>query len=444
MSSKWRRPKRKSPMRKVAVSRVKRPVIITRTLGELLIDAVAAEVLDEMGIKFDVMYFRRFDDNPLSKRLYCSPALASVRGIPNHTGRLVNKLKKMSGTDDVRSDTKRALRAGRKLTLKNAAQELSIIKNAPFVWSVYCPDVFAFVQGVEHKTIYWNLLNFVQVPVVSRRDDGFVDSVARCVLIDVGRLFGGSKLARDANHVTEAIESDTEGEECRIEDGKEIARQLKNNTYGPTVIPAPVSKCWVDHGGGRKPWSIDWDAGAAVFAPMHCNWDAQLMIHSPLYGTNLSFLKDLVNAVPDNFRVLVKMHPHTYYNDVIKHDPVEEFVLKHPKCIMVSNDVHNIIPTVKGVVTINSSVGLEAFAHYKPVVVCGHAFYAHVRGVSKAAYGSREEFKEAVKELCLGSGEVDQRWCNLALHHFWRRWMTPREPKKDMKKRMRALFSMFV
>lgn len=112
-----------------------------------------------------------------------------------------------------------------------------------------------------------------------------------------------------------------------------------------------------------------------VFFPLQVRQDSQLTVHSPVYGNGLDqAVDDLSSALaaraPDT-RLVVKLHPadrrKTDYDAVIR---------RHPDVVWIgSGDVRDILRRSSAVVTVNSTVGVEALVFDKPVVVLGNAAY---------------------------------------------------------------------
>lgn len=112
-----------------------------------------------------------------------------------------------------------------------------------------------------------------------------------------------------------------------------------------------------------------------VFFPLQVCQDSQLTVHSPVYGNRLDdAIADLVaalaEAAPDT-RLVVKLHPADRHKT--DYDPV---IRRFPEVTWLDGgDVRRILPAAAAVVTVNSTVGLEALVFERPVIVLGNAAY---------------------------------------------------------------------
>jgi len=101
-----------------------------------------------------------------------------------------------------------------------------------------------------------------------------------------------------------------------------------------------------------------------VFVPFQVESDSQLIKYSPRIKKMQQLIDYVTEYVSDN--IIFKMHP--------KDDPGE---LKFPKRCKVykSGTTHDYLMQCRYVITINSTVGVEALSYNKPVIVLGQAFY---------------------------------------------------------------------
>ena len=106
-----------------------------------------------------------------------------------------------------------------------------------------------------------------------------------------------------------------------------------------------------------------------VFIPLQVQNDSQIVHQSP-FKTMQSFIDYVAERIPDNV-IYIKPHPAE-----IK---IRAEDLKYPlNCrLMRGQGVHAFLRNCAYVVTINSTVGVEALTYYKPVIVLGKAFYSH-------------------------------------------------------------------
>jgi capsular polysaccharide export protein len=109
-----------------------------------------------------------------------------------------------------------------------------------------------------------------------------------------------------------------------------------------------------------------------IFVPFQVNFDSQVIINSPWLNSMESFyemLLSVVDEMDEKFIFAIKEHPS---------DPrsYAEFHNKHPRIKFVSGETEKLIRNSEAVVTLNSSVGIEAAMLEKKVIVLGNACYA--------------------------------------------------------------------
>lgn len=112
-----------------------------------------------------------------------------------------------------------------------------------------------------------------------------------------------------------------------------------------------------------------------VFFPLQVRSDSQLTIHSPLYGNRLDLaiadLADAVRATDPELSLVVKLHP----ADLGKTD-YDPLVRALPDIVWIGGgDVRTILARAECVVTVNSTVGIEAMIFDKPLVTLGNNFF---------------------------------------------------------------------
>jgi capsular polysaccharide export protein len=112
-----------------------------------------------------------------------------------------------------------------------------------------------------------------------------------------------------------------------------------------------------------------------VLFPLQVRSDSQLTVHSPIYGNRLDHaIADVAAAlrlVDPGMGLAVKLHP----ADLGKTD-YDAAVRAHPDLVWIGGgDVRDLLRRAAGVVTVNSTVGIEALIFGKPVVALGRNFY---------------------------------------------------------------------
>ena len=120
-----------------------------------------------------------------------------------------------------------------------------------------------------------------------------------------------------------------------------------------------------------------------LFVPLQVEGDSQLRLFGGAYRTVPDFIHMLCEtsqALPDGWHLRLKEHP--------SGQPCAAAIIaEHPGArVMLDNatDTFAQVAASRGVITVNSSVGLEAMWYDKPVVACGQCFWA-LDGVATSA-----------------------------------------------------------
>ncbi len=113
-----------------------------------------------------------------------------------------------------------------------------------------------------------------------------------------------------------------------------------------------------------------------LFCPLQVPNDSQVTLFAGWTGGMPGFLVALERAVerlPDGWHLRIKEHPSAKVSLRAFIEPLLE-----TGRVELDNDTDSFaqLAASRGVVTLNSSMGLQAFFHDKPVVVLGHAFWA--------------------------------------------------------------------
>ena len=117
-----------------------------------------------------------------------------------------------------------------------------------------------------------------------------------------------------------------------------------------------------------------------AFLPLQCFSDTQILINSPYINSMESFVRiayqAIKKALPDEYRIIVKEHPDDWGR--INYDELRK---QYPDIIWLKKyNIRSLIEKTDLVITINSSVGIEALMYHKPVVTLGNSFY-NIEGV---------------------------------------------------------------
>lgn len=79
--------------------------------------------------------------------------------------------------------------------------------------------------------------------------------------------------------------------------------------------------------------------------------------------------------------IVVKPHPRD--DDPATRDGLRDLQARFPHLRVSDGNIHDLIAAADRVVTINSAVGIEAYLHRKPVVLCGQSDFHHVADVAR-------------------------------------------------------------
>jgi len=117
------------------------------------------------------------------------------------------------------------------------------------------------------------------------------------------------------------------------------------------------------------------------FVPLQLDFDSQVQKHSK-YDNIEEFLDEIIKSFKlnslQNDKLLIKLHPYSLgYKDyeLFLNKLVAKYDLKERVFYIRTGDVGFIIKKSKGVVTINSTVGLSTLYHKKPLKIMGDSIY---------------------------------------------------------------------
>jgi len=145
-----------------------------------------------------------------------------------------------------------------------------------------------------------------------------------------------------------------------------------------------------------------------IFIPFQVHDDSQLRCNSPIVKSMNDvldmFYEDMRQVFP-NHRIVIKEHPY----DLGRHD-YSELKRRYPDILWLKkHNVNELLEKAEVVITVNSSVGLQAIAQHKKVLVLGDCFYRN--NPFSEAIQTSDEFKnklEALRDKSLDTSAVDQ------------------------------------
>ncbi|WP_299621575.1 hypothetical protein [uncultured Tateyamaria sp.] len=80
--------------------------------------------------------------------------------------------------------------------------------------------------------------------------------------------------------------------------------------------------------------------------------------------------------------IVVKPHPRD--KDAATRAELKAICARYPHLRVFDGNIHDLISVAERVITINSAVGIEAYLHRKPVILCGQSDFHHVADVARS------------------------------------------------------------
>lgn len=94
--------------------------------------------------------------------------------------------------------------------------------------------------------------------------------------------------------------------------------------------------------------------------------------------------------------VIVKAHPRDC--DPATREGLRDICTRFPHLAVSDGNIHDLITVSERVVTINSAVGIEAYLHRKPVVLCGQSDFHHIADVVRSQVQLSEILERAPRK----------------------------------------------
>lgn len=108
--------------------------------------------------------------------------------------------------------------------------------------------------------------------------------------------------------------------------------------------------------------------------PLHYEWEAQIALREPFLN-QLDLAKKIALALPHGTKLYVKVHPHWKNADQGLGAVMGLKKIDGIRLIRPNENTMDLIEKSMGVIVINSTVGYEALALGKPLIVLGHEIY---------------------------------------------------------------------
>lgn len=92
---------------------------------------------------------------------------------------------------------------------------------------------------------------------------------------------------------------------------------------------------------------------------------------------------EMVDAVCRATNAPVVVKPHPMDEDMRLRSCLERLEQSHAHLSVGTHNIHDMIAAASRVVTINSAVGIEAYLHRKPVILCGQSDFHHIATIAR-------------------------------------------------------------
>ncbi len=117
--------------------------------------------------------------------------------------------------------------------------------------------------------------------------------------------------------------------------------------------------------------------------PLNQPYDEQLLFRSPEFKNNLETINLIANNLPRDAVLLIKEHP--VNPGMIKSKDIRDLLNKYNNVKFISPEInlYDALVDSVGLITINSTSGLEALVHNKNVLVLGRGYYRKIKGIYK-------------------------------------------------------------
>ena len=250
-----------------------------------------------------------------------------------------------------------------------------------------------FTDHADEVAVAWNGLNG------SRRVfmDAAKDAGAKTLFFELGPFPGRITVDPEGVNNANCLPRKAEpylawlaGSDCDPTAWRALGTAIKQRA--PDAPPVPTE--------GLPPLSAPF-----VFVPLQVPGDSQLRLFGGNYKTVESFVAALICAaghLPNGWHLRLKEHPSTpaFFADMLQGTNA-------PIYLDNATDTFAQVAASRGIVTVNSSVGLEAMFFDKPVVACGECFWT-IPGMADRATND-QALQKAMATAAGWSFDVDVR-----------------------------------
>lgn len=158
-------------------------------------------------------------------------------------------------------------------------------------------------------------------------------------------------------------------------------RETRLGWYTTYWIRSWVKKYWNDSEDRAVQKRLISGSEQYFFVPLQCDDDSQIVVHSP-FGNVAEFigvvLKSFAKHCPPDASIMFKLHPNSRggkgYRDLIM-ELALQFQVKERIYYITEGDAPILAEHSNGVVTVNSTVGIQALERGTPVIALGEAVF---------------------------------------------------------------------
>ncbi len=159
--------------------------------------------------------------------------------------------------------------------------------------------------------------------------------------------------------------------------------------------------------------------------PLHYEWEAQIAYREPFLN-QIELAKKISKSLPENTFLYVKIHPHYRNADQPLGGMYELRKERNIRLITPDASTIELIRRSVGVIVVNSTVGYEAIALEKPLIVLGHEAYREVGIEIKDI----NELARAIMSVYTGKYHVDSKKYEEFLKKFTAHVITTENPEE--------------
>ncbi len=139
--------------------------------------------------------------------------------------------------------------------------------------------------------------------------------------------------------------------------------------------------------------------------PLNMPYDEQLLLRAPGFEDNYSNIKFIMNNFPSDSSLVIKEHP--VNPGMLSNKAIKALSKEYKNLIFISPDIplRDILIKSKGLVTINSTAGLESLLVGKNTFVLGMGYYKDLDSVYKL---SENSIKQILNDMLNDKNKVQQ------------------------------------